>query len=156
MIKLYKEGKTYKEISKIVRISPRDIGKIINEYTGEKTIIHTKSNTAKGYSLLLKGRSPIQVAIKLDLKFEDAKKIHLEDLNLQRMRSVEIICRNYTNYIPQILQLIDKIKIGQISSDEFNKFCQFIEDIPTLERRKNELLHRNNILSIKNASELVE
>jgi DNA invertase Pin-like site-specific DNA recombinase len=36
VIKLYKGGKNYQEIAKTVRISLRDIGKIINEYVGEK------------------------------------------------------------------------------------------------------------------------
>lgn len=39
VIRLYKEGKKYKEIAQIVRISPRDIGRIINEYTGEKKVL---------------------------------------------------------------------------------------------------------------------
>ena len=40
VIKLYKDEKTYKEIAKMVRISPRDIGKIINEYTGEDNLLY--------------------------------------------------------------------------------------------------------------------
>ena len=155
VIKLYKEGKTYKEIAEIVRISPRDIGRIINEYTGEKTTICSKSNSAKGYYLLLKGKTPIQMAIKLNLPFEEARKVTLEYWNLQGLTTAEVISKEYKNYMPQILQLIDIIKTGQISTEDFNKFCQYIGDIPSLEHRRNELLHRNNIFTI-NTGESVE
>ncbi len=66
-----------------------------------------------------------------------------------------MISKEYKNYFPQMLQIIDKIKTGQISPEDFNKFCQYIGDIPRLEHRRNELLHRNNIFTI-NTGESVE
>lgn len=149
VIRLYKEGKTFKEIAQIVRISPRDIGRIINEYTGEKTTIYAKSNTSKAYALFLKGKSPIEVAIKLDLKYEEVMKAYNEYLNLQSMRSAETIYRNYKNYLTQILQIIDKIICGEIMVEEFNQFCKYICDIPMLQRKEGELRHKINILRLR-------
>src|ERR671918_2962071 len=37
VIELYNQGKTYREISKEARISPRDIGLILNKVIAEKT-----------------------------------------------------------------------------------------------------------------------
>ncbi|VFJ13393.1 protein of unknown function [Candidatus Nitrosocosmicus franklandus] len=42
--------------------------------------------------------------------------------------------------MPQILQIVDKIKSGNITHEEFKKFCKFIEDIPALERMWIKLL----------------
>ena len=121
VIKLYKEGKTYKEITEIVRISPRDIGRIINEYSGERTTIYTKSSTSKAYDLFLKGKSQIQVAIRLDLKYEEVMKAYDEYLSLQRIRSFETMYKTYKNYRSDILLIIDKIRYHKISAQEFNQ-----------------------------------
>jgi hypothetical protein len=128
VIKLYKEGKTYKEIAEFVRISPRDIGRIINEYTGERTTIYTKSNTSKAYDLFLKGKSPIQVAIKLDLTYEEVMKAYNENLSLQGMRSFETMYKTYKNYWPDILLIIDKIRDHTISVPEFKQLCKQIDE----------------------------
>ncbi len=146
---MYKDGKTYKEIAEIVRLSPRDIGRIINEYTGEKTTVYTKSITSKAYNLFLKGKSPIQVAIKLDLKFEDIMRMYSEYLNLQEMRSVETIYKSHKDYLPQILLIIDLLSFGEITIQEFNEFCKYLRDIPTLQRIEDELQHKVNMLTIK-------
>jgi len=118
----------YKEITEIVRISPRDIGRIINEYTGERTTIYTKSSTSKAYDLFLKGKSPIQVAIKLDLKYEEVMKAYDEYLSLQRIRSFETMYKTYKNYWPDILLIIDKIRYHKISAQEFNQLCKQIDE----------------------------
>lgn len=128
VIKLYKEGKKYKEIAEIVRISPRDIGRIINEYTGEKTTIYAKSTTSKAYQLFLNGRFPIDVAIELDLNYEEVMKAYNESLSLRRMESLEAIYRNYKSYLPNILLIIDKIRDGKITPKEFNEFCEYISE----------------------------
>ena len=140
VIKLYKEGKKYQEIVKEVRISPRDIGRIINEYTEEKDTKHSKSYTTNGYKLLLEGLHPIEVAIKLKLPFEQIRKIYLEYLDLSGLQNFEEIYISYKNYMPLILQIIDKIKHEKISIESFNNFCKYIEDIPALERRWSEKL----------------
>ena len=146
---MYKDGKTYKGKAEIVRLSPRDIGRIINEYTGEKTTVYTKSITSKAYNLFLKGKSPIQVAIKLDLKFEDIMRMYSEYLNLQEMRSVETIYKSHKDYLPQILLIIDLLSFGEITIQEFNEFCKYLRDIPTLQRIEDELQHKVNMLTIK-------
>ena len=99
--------------------------------------------------MLLKGKSPIQVAIKLDLKYEDIMRMYSEYLNLQEMRSVETIYKSHKDYLHQILLIIDLLSFGEITIQEFNEFCKHIRDIPTLRRKRDELQHNVNILSIK-------
>jgi transcriptional antiterminator len=81
----YNKGKTYRDISKQVRISPRDIGVILNKVIEEKTegskeeeqdnIDSEKNQThaqqpsvsAQAYRLFSDRKTPLEVAIALNL-----------------------------------------------------------------------------------------
>ena len=56
VIKLYEEGKTYREIAKEVRISPRDIGNILKEHYKEPQPEPPKSNRAKAFEMFSEGK----------------------------------------------------------------------------------------------------
>ncbi len=53
--------------------------------------------------------------------------------------------------IYRIIQInfIDSLKNGEITIEEFVEFCKYVQDIPTLEHRRDELQHKVNILSLK-------
>lgn len=127
VIKLYK-GKKYKEIAAIARISPRDIGRIINEYSGEKTTIYCKLDSSKAYALFLKGKTPVQVAIKLDLTHEEVKKYYIEYMDLQGMKSFGSAYNGYKDYMPSIFKIINKLKYGKITPQEFNQTLEIIDE----------------------------
>src|ERR687890_214644 len=81
----YNQGKTYREISKEVRISPRDIGVILNKAVQEKIKVSKEeqqnnaeqnqqeegkqklSLSAQAYKLFSEGKTPLEVSIALDL-----------------------------------------------------------------------------------------
>lgn len=75
IIRLYKEGKTVRDIARLAHMSFRDIGTIINKvklqadrergYTAEDT--QPKSPESKAFKMFSEGKSPIEVAIALDL-----------------------------------------------------------------------------------------
>ncbi|ALI34305.1 hypothetical protein NMY3_00091 [Candidatus Nitrosocosmicus oleophilus] len=69
----------------------------------------------------MKGKSQIQVAIRLDLKYEEVMKAYDEYLSLQRIRSFETMYKTYKNYRSDILLIIDKIRYHKISAQEFNQ-----------------------------------
>jgi DNA-binding CsgD family transcriptional regulator len=85
----YNQGKTYREIAKAARISPRDIGVILNKVIEEKTKeskeeaikqqdddakqnkLERKQNlslSAQAYKLFSEGKQPVEVAIALNLR----------------------------------------------------------------------------------------
>jgi DNA-binding transcriptional regulator LsrR (DeoR family) len=80
----YNQGKTYREISKEARISPRDIGVILNKAVEEKTEgikqQHDTKNqnqeqqqqhlslSAQAYKLFSERKTPLEVAIELNLR----------------------------------------------------------------------------------------
>src|SRR5919106_1681730 len=83
VLELYNQGKTYREISKQARISPRDIGVILNKVIEEKKTERSKeeqdnidseknqnqeqqrhlSLAAQAYKLFSEGQTPLEVAI---------------------------------------------------------------------------------------------
>jgi transposase len=83
VIELHLHGKTIREIAKEVHMSFRDISKLIKSYYKKTRIQQNKkeqensqsskikklSKSSQAYELFLKGKTPVQVAIDLDLDF---------------------------------------------------------------------------------------
>src|SRR5215208_5194126 len=99
----YNQGKTYREISKVARISPRDIGVILNKVIEEKTAREEgikqddgKKNQeqeqqrqlslfAQAYKLFSDRKTPLEVAIALNLRESEATKFYKEYWKLKRL-----------------------------------------------------------------------
>src|ERR671932_501553 len=63
----FNQNKKYSEIAKIARISPRDIKPIIDKAYQEKERQEHKSLAVQTYELFSKGKTPLQVAIGLNI-----------------------------------------------------------------------------------------
>ena len=93
----YNQGKTYREISKEARISPRDIGIILNKVMEEKKADGTKeeeqeqddagknqeqeqqlSLPTQAYKLFSEGKTPLEVSIALNLRESETTKFYKE------------------------------------------------------------------------------
>ena len=98
VIELHLEGKTIREISKEVLMSFRDIFKIIKEYRRKQikkentknnnnnaTSIKKQLRCNKSYALFLNGKTPVEVAIDLQIDYE-VRKYWTEFLRLQNMK----------------------------------------------------------------------
>jgi transposase len=96
VVDLYNQGKIYHEISKELRISPRDIGIILNKVVEEKTKASQEqqdndkaepyqeqeqrqlSLSAQAYKLFSDRKTPLEVAISLNLRESEATKFYRE------------------------------------------------------------------------------
>jgi transposase len=78
----YNQGKTTREIAKIERISIRDISAIIKEEeTRRQKHKHQQQEgevSSKAYKLFSEGKRPVEVAIALNLREQDATKLYRE------------------------------------------------------------------------------
>ena len=96
VLDLYNQGKTYRQIAKQARISPRDIGIILNKVIEEKNAKGLKeerqldsidaeknrgqeeqqhlSLSTQAYKLFSEGKTPIELALELNLRESDATK----------------------------------------------------------------------------------
>ncbi|MGC1930735.1 MAG: hypothetical protein WA667_17330 [Candidatus Nitrosopolaris sp.] len=88
VIQLYKEGKSVREIAKLMHISFRDIGAITNKvklqaerergYTNDEVDNEPKSPESQAFKLFSEGKSPVEVVIALDLAADVVRAIYRE------------------------------------------------------------------------------
>ena len=86
VIDLYSQGKTYRQISEEVRISPNDIHAILKKKEEEEKNNSAVTNNQKqrqelssrAYKLFSAGKRLVQVAIILNLREPDATKLYRE------------------------------------------------------------------------------
>jgi hypothetical protein len=71
----YNQKKTFREIQRIVRKSPRDIKVILNKIEPERAAL---SIPAPAYRLFSEGKTPIEVAIILNIREPEATQFNLE------------------------------------------------------------------------------
>jgi hypothetical protein len=98
IIKLRKDGKTYREIAHIARVSLREIKPTLKKYErklqikkGEENNQKTTKNLSKriqAYNLFRNGKTPVQVCIDLRLDFEKVRKYWTEFLRLNNMKKL--------------------------------------------------------------------
>jgi transposase len=121
----YNQGKTYREISKEARISPRDIVIILNKAIEEKTEglkEEQQDNTdsqknqnqeqqphlslsAQAYKLFSDRKTPLEVAIELNLKESEATKFYKEYCKLKQLHNLNMVYEELRGDIDPFLRL---------------------------------------------------
>src|SRR5215216_996598 len=125
VIKLHNEGKTYREITHIAHISPRDIKLIIKKYEQQKRLETKKEETnnqktkklslsSQAFTLFKEGKELTEVAIILDIPARKVSKFWRQFLKLEK----------------------------KFDCYEFYEVCQY--DLPSL-LIINNFMNRNNI-----------
>ena len=125
VIDLYKQGKTYREICKEARISPRDIGVILNKAIEEKTEAskeeaikqqddNVKQNkqqeqhlslSAQAYKLFSEHKTPLEVSIALNLGESEATKFYREYWKLKQLNDLNMVYEELRGDIEPFLRL---------------------------------------------------
>jgi transposase len=124
----YNQGKTFREISKAARISPRDIGIILNKAIEEKTKgeegIKQQGNngaennqnqeqqqqqqlslSAQAYKLFSDRKTPLQVAIELNLRESEATKFYREYWKLKQQHNLNLAYEETKGNLKPFLRL---------------------------------------------------
>jgi hypothetical protein len=78
----FNQNKNYRQIAQKMKISLRDIGEIVNRAKQEKERQEHKSLSVQAYDKFSKGRTPLQVAIDLNIGQAQATQYHWEYLQL--------------------------------------------------------------------------
>jgi hypothetical protein len=162
VLELYNQGKTYREISKEARISPRDIGVILNKALEEKTQgkeeqgdaeknqeqQHNLSISAQAYKLFSDRKTPLEVAIALNLKESEATKFYKEYWKLKRLHNLHMVYEELNGDIAPFLKLhkLSKVK-GMGVKQVVNLLAIANDDLPAIEERIKRL--RNEISALQ-------
>jgi transposase len=165
VIEFYLEGKTVREIAKIVHMSFSDIGEIIRKYNERKTRENLKGDTiisdeTKAIELLSKGKRPIEVKVLLNISTEEVE-IYYEAYwkliglhQLYKYYETEI-----KNDLPSFLKLYSKAKERGIRNDDVVRALRYLDDIQFLGLRSRVLENEIKKLAIRKErliSELTE
>jgi hypothetical protein len=179
VIRLYKEGRTVREIAELVHMSFRDIGVIIkkvklkaDEERGqlEDDDIKSKSKTTQAIKLFSEGNSPVEVAIALDLPTDQVLAIYREFWELEGMYGLAQICEEAKYDVHDLLRLhriakvrgmekddiisvFDLIKHDQLEALQWKAGC-LRSEINALEwKKRNSMNHLFNMERMINESE---
>jgi hypothetical protein len=138
VIDLYNQGKTIREISKEVRISFRDIGVILRKESGEKEEKQDRkqSPSSQAYKLFSEDKTPIEVAIKLDLGESETTKYYEEYLNLNQMHELSTVHKEIGSDIVHFLELYRLSKKERMNPQHIVSLLRIAnKDLPATERR---------------------
>ncbi|MCD6037777.1 MAG: hypothetical protein K0S67_1665 [Nitrososphaeraceae archaeon] len=134
---LYNQGKTYREICKEVRISPRDIGVILNKAVEDKTAREEGikqddgeknqnqeqlqqqqlSLSTQAYKLFSDRKTPLEVAIALNLKESEATKFHKEYWKLKQQHNLNMAYEETKGNLEPFLRLYKLSKAAGMSAN---------------------------------------
>jgi hypothetical protein len=146
VIDLYNKNKTYREIAKEVRICPRDIGIILKKASGEGEENQDKkqslllSPSSQAFRLYSEGKTPLEVAIALDLNETETTKYYEEYMDLNQMHELRMIYEEIGGDIFHFLRLFRLSKKERINPQHIVSLLRIANnDLPSLERRYNKL-----------------
>ena len=158
VIRLYKEGKTVREIAEHVHMSFRKIGTIINrlksDVEGERgqveedDDIKSKSKTTQAIKLFSELKSPVEVAIELDLSVDQVQAIYREYWELEAMYGLTQIYEEAKHDLHNLLRLHRIVKdLGMEKQDVIN-VLEFVKynQLRTLQWKGAYLRYQINML----------
>jgi hypothetical protein len=144
VVDLYNQGKTIRDIAEEVRMSFRDIGSILKKASAEmeekQDIKESFSPSTQAYRLFSKGKTPIEVAIALDLTESETTRFYEEYLNLKQMYDLKRIHEEIGPDVMHFLRLFRILKKERINAPHIVSLLKIANnDLPALERRYHRL-----------------
>jgi hypothetical protein len=140
----YNQKKTFREIQRIVRKSPRDLRKILDKVEPERTSL---SKSSRAYQLFEDGSHPIQVAIALDLRDKEVGQLYKEWWNLNGMYQVHQVYEELGNDIWAIAELNSRRKAEGL---DIQQVSRIIKSTTTLEYKIRDLVGEQARLEVSN------
>src|ERR671918_1610356 len=134
VIDLYhNQKKTFREIQKIVRKSPRDIRAILDKVEPERASL---SESSRAYQMFNEGRNLIEVATALNLREKEVSEYYREYWNLSEMYELNQIYEEIKCDIWSLLELHGKMKTEGLSPQQVSRI---LKTTTTLERQNIDL-----------------
>lgn len=146
----YNQKKTYRQIAKIARISPRDIGATLNKASNEAERKQSISVSSHAYGLFSVGQTTINVAINLNLREPEVTALYLEYCKLKELNSLIQIYTEYKENIGHIVNLYRSMKAASIGmQDVLNLVIVANDDLPGLEQKCENLRREINFIEVQ-------
>jgi hypothetical protein len=148
VLDLYNQGKSTREIAPIAHMSFRDIGAIIDRKEKEKEAKEGQSRqgilSTQAYKLFSEGKSPVQVAITLNIRELEVARFYVEYWRLRQLYSLNKIYEELKGDIGPFVNLYTLAKVARMDTPSVIRLLEIANnDLPSVElrceRRKREL-----------------
>jgi transposase len=176
IVDLYEQGYTYKQIAGLARISVRDIKPILERTEKEKEKARQKESDrviqvekgskgnrlqlqkssifSQAYRLFSEGKTPIQVAVELNLREAKTTRYNQEFWKLNRLHSLNLIYEDIKDNIVPVEKLYRRIKKAGIKIEHAVNIIELAEyDLPVIEQKYQELKREVNTLERRRSEE---
>jgi predicted transcriptional regulator len=108
----YNRDKTYRQIAKEARICPRDIKTIIDKKAKEVELSQSTSISSQAFNLFLQGKTPIQVAIMLNLREPEVHELYKQYWGLQQLDDLYQVYERVKDGIASFVELYRLIQVS--------------------------------------------
>jgi hypothetical protein len=136
----YKQNKNYRQIAQEARMSPRDIGEIVKKASNEKERQQHKSLSTQAYELFSKDKTPVQVAIILNIGEGQASQYYTEYLRLIQLGDVTQIYRELKGDVWYFVNLCKVAKSARMSIPQVINLLKIANNyLPSVEYRYDQL-----------------
>jgi hypothetical protein len=143
----FNQNKNYRQIAKEMKMSVRDIGEIVNRAKQEKTRQGHKTLTVQAYELFYKGKTPLEVAIILNIGQAQATAYYAEYLKLVQLDDITQIYRDLGSSVWDFVKLCKEAKAAKIGSSQVVNLLKIANNqLPSVESRYKQLQTYNNQL----------
>jgi hypothetical protein len=145
VIRLHKEGKTIRQIAHIVHLSFSDIGKIIRKLNGQNNNdsidLKDKSIETRAIYLFSIGKSPLEVAIELNMPSIEVHNMQEEFWALNQLHDLAFVYGEIKNSLPSFLKLFHSLnELGMLNEESLSSFLKYTgHDLPELTYRLQQL-----------------
>jgi hypothetical protein len=153
----YNKGYTYKQLTRELRMSPNQIREIIkrheenNDSTENQDQIQKKTSTSsQAYRLFSEGKTPLDVAIELNLRELQATKYYREYYKLRGLYKLNLVYEEIKDGITDFLKLHRLSKAAGWSTEHVINLLKIVNNnLPALENRYKKLQRNVNDLESK-------
>src|SRR5918995_6467281 len=152
VINMLKEGKPIREIAKSAQKSFSDIGEIKRRVVGESDSYKKKkklSEVAQALELFSKNKTPIEVAIELDLDPKNVEKIYLNYLGLNGLTQLVNISQELENYLPDFISFYGSFREAGADNKKIKGILDISNRVSELNTEIKRLQNERNILEIQ-------
>jgi hypothetical protein len=165
VLELYNQGNNTRQIAQEVGISFRDIGAILSKSRLEKEAQEQQgqkiSQAAQAYKLFSDGKSPVGVAIALNLRQAEVTELYKEYWNLKNLHDLNQVYEEIKGDIHSFVKLYKLAKAAGMNTQHVGKLLGIANSyLPAVEYRYQELkreeasLKAGNLNSARTLQEL--
>jgi hypothetical protein len=143
----FNQNKTMREIAKIARMSPRDIKRIIDKAINEKERQEHKSLSVQAYDKFSRGKTPLQVAIDLNIAQAQVTQYYADYLNLVGLEDITKLYIEFKGDVSYFVSLCKAAKAAKMGVSQIINLLRIANNnLLSVQHRYEQLQKENNYL----------